>query len=214
MTLKLKGKILVLFLGFLLFSAKALSQFCVGGTLGYNHYLGATGLRHLSLGAFGEFGMGGNSIRPSVTFGFPSKYERTFDLYHEGTTAIASTVEGHERYVFWNAGLDYKYYMGGGTIEDGGFYFLTGAGINMITLDYRVGEYDDNLYDTDNDYTKKERFFQPNLRFAVGGELFIKFANFFIEPYFVLPANQLSIFFIPINIPASVGINTGAKFFF
>jgi len=204
-----------LIIGLFVYSLNANSQAFIGSHLNYNHYLQLSttgiGFGYLGMALTSEFDLGGNGIRPSINFGLPSKVERNYDLNSLSTGMYDTTITGFERYNFFNIYVDFKYFLGDGDTEYGGFYFFGGGGLSIASLTHKL-VYDKNLYEPTSDLDTKQRVFQPVLRLGGGYEHSFNFGNIYAEIFSNVPANQFLNISVSINLPIMIGGQIGIKF--
>lgn len=114
------------------------------------------------------------------------------------------------KYSLFALGVDYKRYFFGGSPSDGGFYGFGGLGASYIPVKGTIGDYNDSLYYTTA--VEKERYFQPNLRFGLGGDIWLDAFGLVFEGLLALPANQVMGMEYEIQLPPYVALSVGAKF--
>jgi hypothetical protein len=114
------------------------------------------------------------------------------------------------KYSMFALGVDYKRFFFGGSPADGGFYGFAGAGASYIPLKATMDDYDETLYYTTA--SEKERYFQPNLRFGLGGDIWLSSFGLTFEGMLALPANQVMGMEYEIQLPPYVSLSVGAKF--
>lgn len=114
------------------------------------------------------------------------------------------------KYSLFALGVDYKRFFFGGSPADGGFYGFAGAGASYIPVKGTFGDYDKSLYYTTA--AEKERYFQPNLRFGLGGDVWLSSFGLTFEGLLALPANQVMGMEYEIQLPPYVALSIGAKF--
>jgi hypothetical protein len=193
------------------------SQISLGGQVGYNRYAGY-GIGNVSIGVLGDYAADRFCYRVSLNYFIADKQERTFDLFtgdpfiSGGTngSTYATSINGLEKYSGLGLWLDFHYFFTGDA-EDGGFYGTGGLGLNLMTINYELEEYDANVYHTQYDYTEKDRLFQPVIRLGLGYDYQLDFGNIFAEFHGNIPANVVNGASVDINLPFSFGGNVGVR---
>ncbi len=130
--------------------------------------------------------------------------------FSSATSPSSIMVPVKYRYSMFAIGFDYKRFFFGGSPADGGFYGFAGAGASYIPVKATLGTYDEALYYTMVE--EKERYFQPNIRFGLGADIWLSSFGLTFEALLALPANQVMGMEYDIQLPPYVSLGVGAKF--
>lgn len=191
------------------------AQFALGGQVNWSKYF-AGAPSFIGVGVNATYVLGESfPIRFSANFSLPSTEEGT--TY---ATALNSQVSPSQVVVttsnkislmnFW---LDGQKFFGDGDYETGGLYGLVGLGFTIASFKTEYGAYDANVYSL-NVGEDSEKVSQLGIRFALGYEAGLDFANIFGEAGLNLSANQANNMEVAINLPSFLFVNAGVRHYF
>ncbi|MFT5822854.1 MAG: hypothetical protein ACI8ZM_004111 [Crocinitomix sp.] len=190
-----------------------------GGKVGFDYYLGGSGVKTISLAGFVDWQKDDEyGLRFGLGYGLPNKQTDTYtaNALSTATDPEYISVTGDFKVSFIHLTTDFKKYFGRGEYDDGGFYGSLGIGYSlaMAKTTYDYGLFDESEYTVTgtSDEGSREIIGQFMLRGFIGYEFDADFAKIFSEFGLSFPANNVNGVSVGINLPPFVQLAVGLRF--